>query len=43
MKRLNKSNSRLPVVKPSRDWGLICGLALAMLALVAMLVFMVNR
>ena len=41
--RLNKSNSRLPIAEPSRDWPLICGIVLAMLGLVGMLVFMVQR
>jgi hypothetical protein len=38
--RLNKSNSRIPKAEPSRDWGLICGMALAMLGLILMLVWM---
>lgn len=41
--RLNKSNSRIPRMEPSRDWGLICGLALAMLALVSMLVYLTQK
>jgi len=43
MRHLNKSNSRLPMAQPSRDWGLICGIALAMLALVGMLVFLTQK
>ena len=43
MRHLNKSNTRLPVAEPARDWGLICGIALAMLGLVGMLVFLTQR
>lgn len=28
--------------KPSKDWGLICGIAIAMLGLVGMLVFLIR-
>jgi hypothetical protein len=41
--RLNKSNSRIPKVKPSKDWGLIAGMALAMLGLIGMLVFLTQK
>jgi hypothetical protein len=41
--RLNKSNSRIPKVEPSRDWGLIAGMALAMLGLIGMLVFLTQK
>lgn len=44
MRRLNKSNSRIPKAKgPSRDWGLIGGMLLAMLGLVGMLVFLIQK
>ena len=42
VKNLNK-RGQWPAVQPSTDWGLICGIVLAMLALISMLVFMVNR
>lgn len=42
--RLNKSNSRIPKMQePSKDWGLICGIVLAMLGLVGMLVFLTQK
>ncbi len=39
----NKSNSRIPSVQPSKDWSLICGMVLAMLGLVGMLVFLTQK
>lgn len=41
--RLNKSNSRILKVEPSKDWGLIAGMALAMLGLIGMLVFLTQK
>lgn len=43
MRRMNKSNSRIPRVEPSRDWGLIAGMALAMLGLIGMLVYLTQK
>lgn len=39
--RLNRSGQWGPA--PSRDWGLICGIVLAMLGLVGMLVFLTQK
>lgn len=36
-------SGRFPVYKPHPDWDLICGILLAMLGLVGLLVFLVQR